>query len=58
MDDERRPNGRTVLSAEDVRTIRRRIANGDTQYHIAEDYGVSKQSISNIKHGHTWGWLE
>lgn len=39
------------LSDDQVREIRRRLANGDTQKAIAADYGVDKGTISNIKRG-------
>lgn len=46
------PRG-TKLSESDVQAILARLANGDVQNRIAEDFGVSAGQISMIKHGLT-----
>ncbi len=42
------------LTAEKVLEIRRRLANGERIYLLAEEYGVSRPNISNIKNGKHW----
>lgn len=42
------------LSRSDIPTIRSRIAQGERPSVIAADYGVSQQTISNIKLGRRW----
>lgn len=44
----------TPLTRQDIPDIRQRLANGDTQSAIADDYGVSQKTIYNIKHGESW----
>lgn len=48
----------TILSAEDVRNIRKRISNGETQVSIAELYGVCKSTIGKISNNKNWHWLK
>lgn len=45
---------RSTLSAIQVMAIRVRVAEGATQRHVAEQYGVSQASISDIVRGRTW----
>ena len=52
----RNPNAR--LSRDNVLMIRRRHAQGVTQRELARVYGVSGNTIANIIHRTTWGWLE
>lgn len=47
-----------TLTADDVRTIRERIEEGDTGRAIARDYGVTPSCISSIKTGRTYSWLK
>ena len=47
----RRP---TKLSADDVEVIVQRIIDGDVLSVIANDYGVDRMTIANIRHGRTW----
>ena len=42
------------FNEEEVRQIRRRLAEGETQTKIAKDFNVSKDAISSIKRGRTW----
>src|SRR5690554_1189721 len=42
------------LAVDDVAAIRSRLAEGHTLVAIAKDYGVSKQTISQIKREVTW----
>lgn len=46
------------LTADDVRDIRVRIANGESMNVVAEDYGVSNTAIKKIKSGQNWSWLK
>jgi hypothetical protein len=49
--------GRSKLTAADVRRIRTRVAAGETHTGIAKDHGVSRGAIKNIVHGRSWAWL-
>jgi len=42
-------HSRTKLSPDDIRTIKKRIADGDKQIDIAKDYKVHKTTIAHIK---------
>ncbi len=50
-------NGRSKLSEDDVRTIRRRRSQGETQQRIAEDYGITQVQVSTICSFKQWGWV-
>ena len=50
-------HGACKLSADEVRTIRRRLDAGDLQVDIARDYGVAQTCISGNKRGATWRHL-
>ena len=52
----RNPNAR--LSEDDVKHVRRRLANGEQGRAIAKSYGVSENVISLIKRGITWVHVE
>lgn len=45
------------FSKQDVIEIKKRIKNGDLGAHIANDYGVNKVLIYNIKSGKTWKYI-
>lgn len=45
------------LTADNVRDIRARIAQGEKGSEIARSYGVSQGCISSIKHGRNFKWL-
>ena len=47
-------NGNAKLDEGKVAEIRRRIAAGHNNTHIAKDYGVTHQMISKIRRGHFW----
>ena len=53
-----RPSGEqnpsAKLNEDDVRGIRQRLDNGETQTAIAEDYGVTQTNISRIATGEAW----
>ena len=53
--DERHP---TRLNADDVRAIRRALAEGEEGKGLAHKYGVNPATISRIASGTTWGWLK
>lgn len=42
------------LSSDDVRSIRRRVTNGEKQATIAREFGVSQSAISNIVRRRDW----
>jgi len=48
-------NKLSVLTNDQVREIKKRIANGDKQRDIAADYNVHYSLISHIKAGRKWG---
>lgn len=48
---------RTKLTAQDVRTIRRRIAAGEMQRTLAAEYGISETTVSGIKHRGVWSHI-
>jgi hypothetical protein len=52
-------NKRTVskLSEESVRTIRDRVAKGDSRAQIGQDFGITKQSVDRIYWRHTHAWV-
>lgn len=50
-------HGNTTLTADQVRAIRRALAEGTPQRRIAEAYGVHQGTISNIARRVTWGHL-
>jgi hypothetical protein len=49
---------RQRLTTEDVREIKQRLANGDLQRVIAEDYKVTRQTISGINTGKNFYWIK
>ena len=49
-------NPRARLTEAQVREVRRRRDEGPTP--LAQEFGVRRQSISDILAGRTWGWLE
>ena len=51
-------NGQSKLTEDAVRNIRKRVANGETQRSVAEDYPISFQTVNDIVLGKRWGWLE
>lgn len=46
------------LTADDVQAIRRALSMGRPGAAIANEYGVSRSSISSIKQGRTFSWLK
>lgn len=59
---EKRPRGsrhaNSVLTEEDVRTIRERFALGETCASIARSLGKRHGTILDIRNGRTWSWLK
>jgi predicted DNA binding CopG/RHH family protein len=53
----RRTRNNTRLSEDDVRTIRKRLAKGEMGKALAEEYGVHKATISDIKLRKRWADL-
>ena len=51
-------NGKAILSEEGVKDIKRRLAFGETQASIADDYGIDPSAVSNIKIGRNWGHVQ
>jgi hypothetical protein len=47
-------SGHARLTADDVATIRDRLARGETQAAIADEYGVSPAAVSHIATGRNW----
>jgi hypothetical protein len=46
-----------VLTVEQVREIRARIASGEKQKDLAAEFGVLPPAISAIRHRRTWRWV-
>lgn len=51
-------NGHALLTEGDVRIIRERLAAGETQKAVAEDFSVSRHTICNLANRRSWAWLE
>ena len=51
-------HGRVKLTEGNVRTIRRRLAEGVPQQALADFFGVSRKAIYQIKTSKNWGWLK
>lgn len=51
-------NGRAVLTEDDVRTIRRRYQDGETQQSLAEAFGVKGVTIQALISRRTWKHVE
>jgi ABC-type Fe3+-citrate transport system substrate-binding protein len=49
-------NGRAKLTESQVREIKQQLARGERVYY--GDYGVSRKTIFNIKHGYRWQHVE
>jgi len=49
--------GAAKLTDEDVMSIRKRVANGESQYKIAKEYKVTQGAINHIVLGRTWKHL-
>jgi hypothetical protein len=47
-------NPMAKLTNDQVREIRRKFANGEGDFSISREYGVSEQCISDIREGRTW----
>jgi hypothetical protein len=47
-------NGRAILSWDEVRSIRRRVAAGERQVDVARQAGLSKERVHSIVSGKTW----
>ena len=50
-------NGKQKISPENVRLIRDRLAAGELVKSLAQEYGVSTKTISEIKNRRTFAWL-
>jgi transposase-like protein len=50
-------NGRSLLDEQQVRAIRARLHGGERQSDLANEYGVSDATISQIHQRRSWGWL-
>ncbi|MEP7114561.1 MAG: hypothetical protein ABI862_14945 [Ilumatobacteraceae bacterium] len=49
---------KTKLSEADVRSVRRRYADGELRQEIAADLGVTPSAVYAIIRGQSWSWLE
>lgn len=50
--------GNHKLTENEVRQIKFRLSNGDTEVEIAEDYKVTRQAIHYIDIGRNWAWVK
>lgn len=51
-------HGKTKLTADDVREIRRRKEAGEKQRDIGREFGVSESTVSSIIRGRVWGHVK
>lgn len=51
-------HGNNKLTTEQVKDIKRRLANGEKKSSLAREYGVVQPTIKRIADGSTWSWLE
>ena len=52
-------HGSHKLTKDEVLEIRKLLAEGERlQRDIGDKFGVNRRTVSNIKHGNTWGWLK
>jgi len=47
-------NGRAMLGTQDVKRIRLLISSGRSQKSVADEYGITPQTVSKIVHGVRW----
>lgn len=52
------PKTKAKLTESQVRQIKQRLASGETGKSLASVFGVNEQSISDIKLGRSWNWLQ
>lgn len=52
------PRRRNKLTERTVRLIRKRLARGDRQVDIAADLGVAQPTVSRVKRGECWAWVD
>lgn len=52
------PKTKAKLTESQVRQIKQRLASGETGKSLASVFGVNEQSISDIKLGRSWRWLQ
>ena len=51
-------NGQSKLTEDDVRAIRRKVAQGASQAAVAREYGLGPMAVNRIVRRLRWGWLE
>ena len=51
------PSANAKLSPDDIRTIRRRHANGETQASLRREYGIGEDKMRHIIHRRSWRWV-
>ena len=51
-------NPMSKLTVSNVRSIRRKLANGGRPSIIGKEFGTTPEAISAIKHGKNWAWLD
>ncbi|HSV90916.1 MAG TPA: HNH endonuclease [Nitrospiraceae bacterium] len=49
---------RAILTERDIRRIRKQIARGIQSTLIAKEYGISPQTVADIKFGRSWSHLD
>jgi hypothetical protein len=50
-------HNRARLTVDQVLQIRARLAQGEIGQRLADEYGVTRHAITNIKRGHTWSFV-
>lgn len=50
-------NGHARLTTDQVRAIRHRRSQGETQVALADSFGISRRALRAVLTGESWGWL-
>ena len=51
-------NARSKLTDDEVRSIRRRVANGEDRGHVASDFGINRSQVCRIFNRKSWGHVK
>lgn len=51
-------NGKNKYSEDQIKDLKLRILNGETDKSIAKNFGMPLSHVRNIRNGYKWKWLE
>lgn len=51
-------SGNNKYSENQIKDLKLRILKGETDQSLADDFGMSKSHVKNIRNGYKWKWLE